>query len=275
MTLIGIVERERSRALRLLRAAISARALASVVVVLALGALLLGGARWIALPRIVPFAVWALAGSLAVWMIRRGMRAVSSDASPVAIAGALEREQQLRDGSLRGLVELASNQSAFVKRASDRLAARLAPLQSPLAPTMERDLVRGAARAAAVIVPAVLIGSFVAAGSGDGWRALAHPVDAWRGALLPPIEIVDVPTRLLRGSSLKLTVKAGGRPAVSLMRRSTGNAWIETPLILTAGTVTTDIGPLDADVTLVVSDGRSSSDTAVIRIVDRPFLGDV
>ncbi|MEA3247384.1 MAG: DUF4175 family protein, partial [Gemmatimonadota bacterium] len=140
---------------------------------------------------------------------------------------------------------------------------------------LERALVRGAVRGVAVIVPAVLIGTLVAARSGDGWRALAHPVDAWRGALLAPVQMVDVPTRLLRGSTFTLTIRAEGRRAVTLRRRSTGNAWVETPLALTSGTVTTELGPLDADVTLVASDGRATSDTAVIRVVDRPFLGDV
>jgi len=119
------------------------------------------------------------------------------------------------------------------------------------------------------------VGTLVAARSGDGWRALAHPVDAWRGALLGSITLADVPTRVLRGSSVTLTVRAEGRRTVTLRRRSTGNAWVETPLALTVGAVTTELGPLDADVTLVASDGRATSDTAVIRVVDRPFLGDV
>lgn len=275
MTILAIVGRERTRVVRLLQASVSARALAALVAALSVGALILGGARWIALPRLIPFAIWIGAIALAAWIVRRGMRALHHDASPGAIAAAVEREQRLRDGSLRGLVELAGNQTAFVRRASERLAERLAPLPSPLAPAMERGFARGAMRGAAVIVPAVLIGTLMAARSADGWRALAHPVDAWRGALLPRIELVDVPTRLLRGSSLRLTVRAGGRPQVNLMRRSTGNAWIETPIVLTAGTATTEIGPLDADVTLVAGDGRSASDTAVIRVVDRPFLGDV
>ena len=275
MTLLAMVERERARALRLLRAAVSARAIAAAVAVLSLGALALGGSRWIALPRVVPFLVWGAAVGLAAWMLRRGARAVRDEASSVAIAGAMEREQKLRDGSVRGIVELAANRTAFVRRASERLVERLAPIPSPLAPVLERRLSRSALRAAAVIVPAVLIGSLVAARSNDGWRALAHPVAAWRGALLPKIELADVPTRLLRGSSLRLTVRAGGRSAVTLMRRSTGNAWISTPLTLNAGVVTTELGPLDADLTLVVSDGRATSDTAVIRIVDRPFMGDV
>ena len=275
MTILSIVDRERARALRLLRAAVSARAAAAAVAVLSLGALALGGSRWIVLPRLVPFLVWGGAIGLATWMIRRGLQAMQDEGSPLAVAAAVEREQQLRRGQLRGLVELAGNTSAFVRRAADRLAESLAPKPSPLAPEFERGLTRRAVRAAAVIVPAVVLGTFVGLRSGDGWRALAHPVDAWRGALLPPIELGEVPARLLRGSSLRLTVRAGGRSRITLKRRSTGNAWVETPLTLTNGTVTTPLGPLDADLTLVASDGRAVSDTAVIRIVDRPFLGDV
>lgn len=275
MTILAIVSRERARVVRLLRASVSARAAAAFVVVLSIGALALGGARWITLPRVMPFAFWVGGIALAAFVVRRGMRMLGRDASAAAVASAVEREQHLRDGSLRGLVELAGNDTAFVRRASERLAGQLAPLASPLAPGMERRFARGAMRGVAVIVPAVLVGVLVAARSADGWRALAHPVDAWRGALLPKIELADVPKRMLRGSSLRLTVRASGRPVVSLMRRTTGNAWIETPIVLTGGTTTTEIGPLDADVTLVASDGRSASDTAVIRVVDRPFLGDV
>ena len=54
MTILSIVDRERARALRLLRAAVSARAAAAAVAVLSLGALALGGSRWIVLPRLVP-----------------------------------------------------------------------------------------------------------------------------------------------------------------------------------------------------------------------------
>ncbi|MEA3245760.1 MAG: hypothetical protein U9Q74_06355, partial [Gemmatimonadota bacterium] len=88
MTLLQIVERERSRALRLLRASVSARAAAALVAVLSLGALALGGARWITLPRVVPFAVWLGGLALAAWIVRRGARAFRHDASATAIATA-------------------------------------------------------------------------------------------------------------------------------------------------------------------------------------------
>src|SRR5262245_56417317 len=100
MNLLAIVERERAGALRLLRAAVSAKALAAVIGVLSIGALALGGARWISLPRLLPFAVWAAAITLAAWMLRRGARAFRHDASSVAIASAMEREQKLRRGSV-------------------------------------------------------------------------------------------------------------------------------------------------------------------------------
>ena len=35
------------------------------------------------------------------------------------------------------------------------------------------------------------------------------------------------------------------------------------------------LGPLDADATLVLSDGRATSDTVTVRVTDRPFVGDV
>ena len=126
-----------------------------------------------------------------------------------------------------------------------------------------------------MLLPVALLAAFVGARRPDGFRALAHPVDAWRGALLPRLQIGDAPSRALRGATLKLTVRANGRSTVALRRRTTGNAWVETALTVTNGAVSTEVGPLDADLTLVATDGRAVSDTVVVRVVDRPFLGDV
>ncbi|HEX7545609.1 MAG TPA: DUF4175 family protein, partial [Gemmatimonadaceae bacterium] len=275
MTVFELIARERGRVARLVRAEAWTRAAVALVGALTLGALLLGGSRWIELPRIVPFAVWAVAIAAAAFLIRRGAGTVARVASNEAIADAVEREQKMRRGAVRGIIELSEDASAFVARAARRLGDTLGTRGSALAPSLQRRLRRGALTGAAVLAPVVIVAMVVATRRPDGFRTLAHPVDAWRGALLPRPRISDAPTRALRGSTLRLTVRATGRSTVSLRRRTTGNAWIETALTLSNGTVITEVGPLDADLTLVASDGRAVSDTVVVRVVDRPFLGDV
>jgi hypothetical protein len=275
VTIFELIARERSRVARLVRAQAWTLALVALVAALTLGALLLGGSRWIALPRIVPFAVWAVAIVAAAFLVRRGAEHAKTVASHGAIADAVEREQKMRRGAVRGIIELSDDTSAFVARAANRLGETLGARGRSLAPSLQRRLRRGALVGAAVLAPVVLVAAAVAMRSPDGFRALAHPVDAWRGALLPRPAISDAPSRALRGSTLRLTVRASGRSTVSLRRRTTGNAWIETALTLSNGAVITELGPLDADLTLVASDGRAVSDTVVVRVVDRPFLGDV
>ena len=275
MTVFELIARERARVAQLVRAEAWTRATVALVAALTLGALLLGGSRWIALPRIVPFMVWAVAIAAAAFLVRRGAGAMRRVAASAAVADAVEHEQQMRRGAVRGIIELADDRSAFVARAAQRLGDRLATRGNALAPALRRGLRRGALAGVAVLVPVLLVATFVAARRPDGFRALAHPVDAWRGALLPRLQISDAPSRALRGSTLKLTVRASGRSTVSLRRRTTGNAWVETALAVSNGTVSTELGPLDADLTLVASDGRAVSDTVVVRVVDRPFLGDV
>ncbi|HEY2850317.1 MAG TPA: hypothetical protein VGI97_10590, partial [Gemmatimonadaceae bacterium] len=275
MSVFDLIARERSRVAALVRAGTWTRALTVLVAALTLGALLLGGSRWIELPRVVPFVVWIAAIGGAAYLVRRGGAALRRVATSEAIADEIEREQKMRRGAVRGIVELSGDTSAFVARAANRLGDTLGTRGSALAPDLRRRLRTAAATATVALVPVALIASFVAARRPDGMRALAHPVDAWRGALLPRLEIVDAPTRALRGSTLSLTVRATGRSTVSLRRRTTGNAWVETALAVSNGTVTTELGPLDADLTLVASDGRAVSDSVVVRVVDRPFVGDV
>jgi hypothetical protein len=275
MSIFDLIARERSRVAQLVRAEAWTRAAVALVAALTLGALLLGGSRWISLPRVVPFIVWAVAIAAAAYLVRRGARALHDVAASGRIADAVEREQKMRRGAVRGIIELSGDTSAFVARAAQRLGDTLAGRGDSLAPELRRTLRRGALAGMAVLIPVLLVATFVAAKRPDGFRALAHPVDAWRGALLPRLQISDAPTRVLRGSSLKLTVRADGRSAVSLRRRTTGNAWVETALNVSNGAVITEIGPLDADLTLVATDGRAVSDTVVVRVVDRPFVGDV
>jgi hypothetical protein len=174
-----------------------------------------------------------------------------------------------------GLVELAGDGSAFVRRAAQRLGTQLTAAGDALTPVLQRRLRRGALEGLAVLVPLTGLAAFGASRDGNGWRALVHPVDAWRGTLLSKIDINGAPHRALRGAIVKFAVMADGRTEISLRRRTTGNAWVDVTLPVVHGVAQAELGPVDADLTIVASDGRATSDTLVVRIVDRPFLGDV
>src|SRR5258707_449009 len=144
MTIFDLVARERTRVAQLVRAEAWTRAAVVLVAALTVGALVLGGSRWISLPRIVPFLIWAVAIAGAAYLIRRGMRALGHVAASGAIADAVEREQKMRRGAVRGIVELADDKSAFVARAAQRLGDTLGARGHTLAPALQLKLRRGA-----------------------------------------------------------------------------------------------------------------------------------
>ncbi|HVT39826.1 MAG TPA: hypothetical protein VHE78_12320, partial [Gemmatimonadaceae bacterium] len=123
MTIFELVARERARMARLVRVDTTLRALVVALAALTVGAVVLGGARWISLPRLVPFVVWAVAIALALLVARRGARRLQRITAVGAIADAVEGEQRMRRGAVRGVVELAGDTSIFVARAAQRLGA--------------------------------------------------------------------------------------------------------------------------------------------------------
>ena len=79
----------------------------------------------------------------------------------------------------------------------------------------------------------------------------------------------------MRGEKLRVRVTAPERRALEVHMRTTGTAWDTLNLPMSHGAGSTVLGPLDADLTIVATDGRVSSDTVAIRVTDRPFVGDV
>ncbi len=57
--------------------------------------------------------------------------------------------------------------------------------------------------------------------------------------------------------------------------RTTGASWRESHFAVRDGSALVRLAPVDADVALYATDGRAVSDTAVVRVVERPFMGDV
>ncbi|MGH7663052.1 MAG: hypothetical protein ACRENI_01955 [Gemmatimonadaceae bacterium] len=275
MTALQLVDRERS-ALRVAMAAAGMfMALATAAVMAAVGTLSLGGARWIARPS-APIVVWIAIAVTALAIVCWTYVLIGRRASRNVVAMAVERELALRSGSLRGALEVAAA-SALGRQGARLMAERLAADAGdrPLAPLLRRRiLVRSAAAAFAAILAFGLLAAARAAEPG-AWLALSHPLRTLRGTLLPPLSIVNPPPDVLRGERVGLRIAAPGRPHVTALVRSTGEEWRTLVLVVRADTAVADLGPVDADITIVATDGHTASDTALIRVTDRPFVGDV
>jgi hypothetical protein len=273
MTVGQLVARERRR----LRIALVARgvgiALAVGLAILAVSTLALGDARWITRPS-APLGAWlAVAAVLAVLLVvswREGRRRASAS----AIAAAIEHERTLRAGSLRGALEVDSS-GPLGQLAAKRLASQLARVRRPLAPAMQGRATRWGVLSALVAVGALATVALARDVAPDGWRAMRHPVRAWSGELLPALVILDPPTHVLRGEEIRVNIAAPERKTVQLHARATGRPWSEQSVPVEQGTATVVLGPVDADLALIATDGRATSDTVVIRVTDRPFVGDV
>ncbi|HSA54894.1 MAG TPA: hypothetical protein VLE53_04280, partial [Gemmatimonadaceae bacterium] len=275
MNLVELLERERRGVARLLGTSGAVLTLGAVAAVLALGTLLLGGARWLALPRPVPIVLWLAVAALVIVAVRAVRSRLSREATLAGVAGAVERERALRDGSLRGTVEVAAS-GALGRLGAQQMAERLATSkEKSLVPSLHRRMARAVGVGALAAVGALGILAATSALAPDGWAALMHPVRAWRGTLLEGVRLDGVPNAVLRGERLTITVRAPGRRAVSILHRRTGDAWRESVARVHDGQALLRLDPVESDLTIVATDGRAVSDTALVRMVERPFIGDV
>ncbi|HEX5073745.1 MAG TPA: hypothetical protein VFW03_11085 [Gemmatimonadaceae bacterium] len=276
MTVIDLVDRERGRISRLIAAAGGAAAVGLAALLLAAGVVLLGRARWIDLPRVVPFVVWlavAIVAIAAVWWTRRRL---ARDASVSGLAFEVEREQSLRAGAVRGALEVASS-GTLGRYNAEQVARRLKEKAGSrsLTPTLTRRAVVRSGGAAVVGALGILLLATRSSATPDGWRAIAHPVRAWTGTLLAPIEFQRAPKTVLRGERLTLSISAPERRRVTLYQRAKGSAWRASEHEVRDGVAKVRLAPMDADLTLFATDGRTVSDTASVALVERPFIGDI
>ena len=275
MSLIELIERERRALARLLNASGATLLLGAIGALLAAGALILGSARWLSLPRPMPILLWMAAIGLIVLGIRILATLRTRMATLPGVAGQIEKERALRDGSIRGTMEVATTGS-LGRLGADAMAKRLGEFgRKPLAPTLRRRMIQwvgvGLMTAAAGVV-ALAAGTATAP---DGWAALLHPLRAWNGTLLEGVRMDSLPASVLRGERISVTVRAPGRRDVTLAHRRTGATWRAITLPVVEGVATTRLEPLDADLTLYATDGRALSDTTVVHVVERPFIGEV
>jgi hypothetical protein len=272
VTVHELVERERGRLARATTARGGALATASVALVLAAAIALLGDARWLDLPPLIPFIVWALAIGAAAAGIVLTVAWLRRYATRVAVARTIERERALRAGALQGALEV-EHTGALGRRGAADLVARLKG--KALAPATQKSAGRRALAGALTAAFGIAACVALAQWSPDGWSAMLHPVRAWRGTLLPRL-VIDAPADVLRGERTTVRVTAPGRHRVAVYSRTRGAEWAARWYpVNDEGSARLAVGPMDADVALVAADGRATSDTVLVRVSDKPFVGGI
>jgi hypothetical protein len=276
MTVVEIVERERARLRVVDVAAALALAFTVTATVIGAGAWLLGESRWIALPRETPMLVWSVLAIANGAIIYLATKRLSRELAQPSVAAAIEREQTLRAGALRGVIEVADS-TALARRADRALVTQLSGRGSFLAPRLQRSSRTRALRTLGIAAMTLALLLWAAPTLNDGLLAIRRPIAAWRGTLVPPLHFKDLPSELLRGESVRVKVEARGRRRLHLSTRATGEGWRNASLAVDSATglATTTLGPVRGDVLLVATDGRSATDTVIVRVTDRPFVGGV
>ncbi len=275
MTLFDLVERERRGVARQLTGGGAALVITAVLAVLLVATLALGDSRWLSLPRVAPFIGWVIAIGAMISGIRWLVARLGRETSVARIAGAVEEERKMRAGSVRGALEVA-DVGVLGRLNATQVADHLIVMRGgTLAPELRRRVARRAALGGLAASVGILALFSAASAAPDGWRAMLHPLSAWNGTLLGGVTLSDAPRSVLRGEKVTFTVKAPGRRMITLAQRVTGSSWRSTSLALAGDSATVSLGPLDADLVVYATDGRSTSDTKSVKVVDRPFIGDV
>ena len=212
MTVLELVDRERDGCGECTCSSGLAMAIAATCPLVARGASILGSARWIALPRPVPFLIWALVLAadvgVVVWTARRLERRTTRG----SVAAAIEREQSMRAGALRGVLEVA-NSGALGRRAADAVSSKLEPVRT-WACAGRNSALSGAARPRprALQPSAMAALAFAVPNYNDGLLAIMLArCRAWQGTLLPRITFTNLPPAVLRGETARLQIAAARR----------------------------------------------------------------
>ena len=271
--LTAIVRDERDAFLKLARDTRIATTLVPLLATATVGIAVLGAGRWLVLPRITPFVMWAAAIGSAAWMWHRRRDAEGQVTAPDAVAEAIEHEQQLRRGAIRVAREVAESGplGAHAAASTSRALAGTSLPRAPRTHAALRDL-----RQRALLWAGGALVMLLAAGAlwSDGAEALVNPIGAWRGTLLPDL-VLDAPVVALRGATPTVRVIGAGRATLTLAMHKADDTIVSIPLTLRGDSAAVTLPVLDADVVLTVSDGRASSAPHRIRVTDKPYLGDV
>jgi hypothetical protein len=275
MTLLDRVRREARELTWRSRGVHASAAVAVLLLVVALGAWLLTDGRWLAWPRGIPLLVWLVAAAFAALAFRLTGARVPVPSSAEGLALGIEREQGLRAGSLRGALEIG-DQGVLGARAVADVESRLGRGEV-LLPAARRRATRSLAGGLGAALLALAVTGVVSAKARDGFAAVLHPLDAWRGLLLPALAFEGLPVEMPRGMPLTLRVRAEGRTSVAVSLRTAGEAWRTdtVPVDPATALATVEVGPLRAPLTVRVDDGRAPVLEQDVTVGDRGWIGDV
>ena len=132
MTVIELVDRERTRLRRMHVIAGLALAVGATLLLLAGGTSLLGASRWMALPRPLPVMIWLVVVAANVAVVMWTSKRLERRATRLNVAAAIEREQAMRAGAIRAALEVAHT-GALGRHAAAAVSERLAPAGPRLA----------------------------------------------------------------------------------------------------------------------------------------------
>ena len=215
---------------------------------------------------LVAWAVALLAAAACLLLAGRAARAFRA----AGVAGRLERQGEWRSGSLRALLEPATEgTSPGLHAAAD--AATADDLRHRAAGALDPER-RRLGRLLRVALLTVVIGGTLlgAAGVRRGPAALL-----WRPAhalamVVSPLRLETDKASVKAGDSVSLLVLAPGRRGVTLWTRSPGTTWVaETVALDSAGRAIRSSGPLTESLFAHVTEGSRASDTLEV-VVKRP-----
>lgn len=245
--------------------------LATLLGLLALGLVLLGGGRWILLPRLVPAAILAIAATLAGVVLFLGWRIARRESEPRSLARAVELERHLRSGSLTGLLELDDTPVAAMVAA--RLAASV-PSRDP-APARSRRSKRVLLAGSVMLLLSGAGFTWSGAHNREAVAVLRHPIKAASSGLLEPLRVDGVPGSVRRGTAVTVSIHARDRRTVVLHRRAAGSAWEARSHRVVNGVAEVELGPVSSTMQVFASDARGRTDTLTIVPADGPFIQDL
>ncbi len=284
------------------RASHAAVGLAAAAAMLAIASALLAGGRWIVWPRALPVLLWTAVIGVVVMAVRWYVRQQPARVAMQDVVSDIERDCALRDGALRGALELQASVPdttntqhvrsapplhgtpghALAAYAIEQVRAEIlarAPRtrasRTTLAPTRRAVLQRRALHAGATALVCVVALLAVGRSASDGMAAMVHPINAWRGTLLPAITFDNLPVEVARGRPFTVAIVAPARTTVRVLLQRDGAVSEERTIVVNDGRATVDVGVMLSTLSLRVDDGRSLPIDTTVRVIDRPWVGDV
>jgi hypothetical protein len=180
-------------------------------------------------PLLLDILVFAAAAAAIHFGMRRWLRTLDEN----AVAADAERTAGMREGTVRGVLELSrqvpeGTSAGLARRAESEIARSFADVRpehvaAGLRARSRRRQRNAAAAFAALSLTAVLLGFATPEHSRAAWAPLAAPVRNLTPPALPALSLLPGTIEVQRGADLDVTIGAAGRAAVTLHWRMQGD----------------------------------------------------